>query len=528
MILLMVSCEKQNTGSDISNISITTKEITGEDLSFYTQEPLTIIYTTDFFWGAKNNRDDNMITNFINVSKLCEEEFGFPVKFRMIDNPSDADNAYALYIESGQSADLIFPGHYISMTPDRYWGDRYIDKGIYMDLNPYLERFCPEAIVNFSRYPDIKDNFTKGGKTYALYAGLPSITSIALMMRKDLLQSTGTDIQSINTVDSLYKFIDDLYQGKEPTFELNKVWVSGGFLIQYAILNSGYYRTDLNADFVFNINDANFNPHLIEDTDIIDYLFNKFADFFSHSYFTTSNDSIVKRLDKKQDMILFSWVPDRTRDFSRHIEDDHDNVFNNYSIVLFNDQKPIVNRSNSFIHIMVPSTSTQPEKALIFMQWLMTDKEVADILTFGSQYMKLNHYRYAIDGTIIPEKKNTIYGFCNLVANFSYKVFLCGNKDFDIIKEYREMTYKAHYPEFLRVVDAQNDYYEQFKKLCISEHILSQWSKRSQFLEKSVDELILNPYSNLTVTSIEQGLYDIVDAVKYRQTFIEAMHEILN
>jgi hypothetical protein len=56
---------------------------------------------------------------------------------------------------------------------------------------------------------------------------------------------------------------------------------------------------------------------------------------------------------------------------------------------------------------------------------------------------------------------------------------------------------------------------------------MSQLVKRSEFLSKSINELIINPYSVLNAGSIQQGLYDIVDAVRYRQTFIEAMHEIL-
>lgn len=128
--------------------------------------------------------------------------------------------------------------------------------------------------------------------------------------------------------------------------------------------------------------------------------------------------------------------------------------------------KPVVNLFNTFIHVMVPITSTQPEKALIFMQWLMTDKDAADILTFGSQLMNINHYRFSEDGTIIPEKNNTIYAFYNLIANFSDKAFLYGK--YDVIHEYKEKTYQATYPVLYQLIDSDNERYVKLENLASS------------------------------------------------------------
>jgi hypothetical protein len=186
--------------------------------------------------------------------------------------------------------------------------------------------------------------------------------------------------------------------------------------------------------------------------------------------------------------------------------------------------KPVVDWFNTFIHISVPITSTQPEKALIFMQWLMTDKEVADILTFGSQLMTIKHYRFAEDGTIIPEKRNTIYGFCNLVANFSDNAFLYGCND--VIHQYKERTYQAIYPYFYQLIDSDNERYKKLRDIFKSEPIRTQSDKRASYLRNSIDEILRNSYGGLNTERIKDGLSEILDAKEYKERIIDALNSL--
>lgn len=119
---------------------------------------------------------------------------------------------------------------------------------------------------------------------------------------------------------------------------------------------------------------------------------------------------------------------------------DHNNVFQNYSIVLLDDQKPVIDCYDSILPVMVPATSTRPEKGMVFMQWLMTNDDVADRLTFGSQIMKMNHYTFSDDCIIIPEKYNTIYAFCHLIANF-YKMVESQHGHYDYLFDSFQKTH---------------------------------------------------------------------------------------
>ena len=129
--------------------------------------------------------------------------------------------------------------------------------------------FCPEAILNFERYPQINDNFVIDSKVYAIYAGMPNISALALMVKNDLLEA-GVDINTIKSVDALYEFMDSLYQGNEPKDNFNKIWVSGGTLLSYATYNSDYYDY---SNFRFAMNDEKLTPYFIKEMEVLDYLF---------------------------------------------------------------------------------------------------------------------------------------------------------------------------------------------------------------------------------------------------------------
>lgn len=525
MIILITSCtgDGKIDHSKTTEVSITTKEIEEENLSFMNDEPLCILYMDEFSWGTGVTKNDGIIYNFITLSQLCENELGFPIKFIKVSEDGRDDNAFAAYINSGQNADLIFPAGMDTLSthsPTRYyWGHKYIEEEIYMDLTPYLVRFCPEALINFERYPDIKDMCTVNGKTYALYAGMPRISLLSTIIKKELLQKANID--SVTDFKSLYDIMNNLYQGYEPTSEENKIMVEPGVLLQYAIYNAAYYPID-RGDVVIKLNDDLCNPYPIEDTDIPDYLMDEFSGFFNHSYLTPFSTDFN---GWNQDIYVTNVPLTFIKNFSRSCNDENFIIFKDYSIFIHNNQRIIISEPDNIKLIMVPRTSEQPEKALIFMQWLMTDMEVADILTFGSQVLNLKHYRYSTSGTIIPEKNNTIYGFCHLIANFSDEAFLCGYREFDIIKKYRSATYEAQYPTLYKKIEAQHINYKLYKDYTLE---LSYQNSRLHYLLSSIKELMINPDSNINANTMKKELSEIKDTdnkIEIYKNFIKSIVE---
>ncbi|HBN84066.1 MAG TPA: hypothetical protein DDZ89_09500, partial [Clostridiales bacterium] len=425
---------------------------------------------------------------------------------------------YATAINSGQSGDLIFPGKYLDIqqrsTSYDYWGDQYISEGLYMDLSPYLAQFCPEAIVNFTRYPQIKELCTKEGKTDAIYAGMPDINALSLFVKNSVLEEN--NIVSINNFDMLFEVMHNTVQRHTDVPDSGKILVGDeSALLDYVIYKNGYYTLYNNSltkrlsHIVLKQDDVTCKPYLIEDTDLLQNFFKEFSRFIEHSYFTTSSKTPWAKEIESYDFFLVQDPLFRIKDFTKQLTE-FENILKDYSVFLFEETEYVANSPNSIILVIVPSTSNQPEKALHFMNWLMTDQDAADVLTFGSNVLNMKHYRYSEDGTIIPEKNNLIYGYYNLVANFSDKAFLWDNKEYDISKTYKEMAYKATIPPLYKKLAGQHIHLDAIQNLYLSRK--HDCDKRNIYVKDTIREILGNPESLLTPDHIEKELFYITDS----------------
>lgn len=135
---------------------------------------------------------------------------------------------------------------------------------------------------------------TKNGKVYAIYAGMPRVSTLALRVKNDLLTRTETDIKNLNNLDALYNFMYELYS-EEPPEDTSKILInSPKSLTQYAIFNSGYYPLyHQSKDLLLYTLDNNYVAKAIEDTPVLDYLIEKFSPFFTQSYFFMPMDILI-------------------------------------------------------------------------------------------------------------------------------------------------------------------------------------------------------------------------------------------
>ena len=104
-MILLTAC--QNGSRSNLEMSEPEKEVLNpkENFSFLTDAPLEILYTDDKLWGTGYDSNDAPTVNYINLSNLCKEKFGFPVKFTKISasqfsQPASLDSAFALHIQA--------------------------------------------------------------------------------------------------------------------------------------------------------------------------------------------------------------------------------------------------------------------------------------------------------------------------------------------------------------------------------------------------------------------------------------------
>lgn len=111
----------------------------------------------------------------------------------------------------------------------------------------------------------------------------------------------------------------------------------GSSLLNLFICSSGYYP--LYGETLSNINsivlkqdDNRCRPYLIEETDLLNRFYEEFSSFFENSYFTVRETFLLPEDMKSQNFYLSTEPLRQNHNFSKHITDDKNNIFNRYSV----------------------------------------------------------------------------------------------------------------------------------------------------------------------------------------------------
>jgi hypothetical protein len=387
---------------------------------------------------------------------------------------------------------------------------------LYKDLTPYLI-LCPDVYANMQQYDYVMDTVSRRGKIYALYAGVPEISHIALIVKKEILQKY--NILSVGGFDDLYGLMERMTE-QEGNKEENKIFVNERILLKNAVIKACYYlgydgNRNLNPyNIVCKPDDEDYKPILlIEDTDVFDVFFNEYGRFFQQSYFKPfpydplsaikPDEQFYRSFFSKNgggiyllDNIFYSIY--RLFDYDEYPEE---YPWNTYSAFLLDNENPIVNTIDSIQLILVPYTCDQPEKAVSFVNWLYTDEKIADLLTFGSNQGKNPNDAFTREGNIMYKERNSVYRFYNLIASFSDRLLPYDNKALDVSEEYLRLARKAVYPPLYRRLESIHSIrYEAYQNASYAFTQNDTMKKRTEYITKAVEGLLKDP---LFVTAFE-------------------------
>ena len=536
LLIFLVACDGGN--EHVEETPFETKFETAENI--FDSIPLKILIHSAKYtdYGIENSNSELFSESCMlnlegQISKECEDRFGFPIEFFSIKRAGQIErNDYRLFFESGEIADLIFPTK-INPSFDHqfFWMDEFVDNGYYKDLTPYLSTYCPDVYLNMQRYDYIREMITRDDKIYALYAGVPDISSMVLQVKNELL--TASNMQYIHNFDELFAFMEAMNQEEEPD-ENNRILVSYHYLLEYAFIKAGYYplaynNTIIGNDIVFKVDDPECKPYFIEDTNILDVFFEEFLPFFKKSYFLYHGKTVGDLVMDHKLNYLSTYIDANIRLTDNFFSNTYFNILydgnvghamNDYSMFLFDAESIIVDSINSILLIPVPKTSTQPEKALSVVNWLFTDEKMADYLSFGTDQGNVPNYQFNDDGNPVYNQAGCpVYMFHNLIANFSDKLMPFQNKAFDRTDEYKRLAEKALHPPLYQDMESKHTFDRYFSYFSIlKENKL--FEERYKYIMSVMAELFTDPQSNITVDEIKEELRYITDEEQI-VTFIE-------
>lgn len=524
----------------------TSKSFFDEGETFFDNIPLKILLHSDLGYNVTYN--DNSVYIKIRLSNLqkqiseeCEKKFGFPVEFFSIKRQAGQfdHNDYRVFLDSGEIADLIFPGKinpFGGTDSFHFWIEEFIEKGYYKDLTPYLRTYCPDVYYNMQKYDFIMDMVTKNDKVYALYAGAPDVSALVLQVKTELL--SGYNTSSIRSFDELYTFMEAMDQDGGLN-EDNRIHVKPYTLLEYAVFEAGYYplttvlKSFSGLQVVFKADDPDCKPYFIEDTEILNLFFEKFEPFFKRSYFTSESGTGIDTEDHRLNYMqkkLNANIRLTAEVFSNtyynllySLEGKADSIRQD-TLFLFDNDQVFVDTINGILLIPVPYTSTQPEKALVFVNWLFTDELMAEYLTYGTDKGTFPNYQFDVNGRLsfFPDSF-PMYSFCNLIANFSDKYI--DNKTFDLTEEYVKFTEKAVQPPLYRYLESRHS----LEKLDLYYSILKEagFQDRGEYLREAISRMLTDPESGFTADEIKADLKSLTDYYKMKSYLEDKLQPII-
>ena len=346
---------------------------------------------------------------------------------------------------------------------------------------------------------------TRDKKIYAVYAGVPDVSIMALQVKNQLLAEYKT--QDIRNFDELFDFMEMISKDEDDEGN-NRILTSTLDLLKYAVIKAGYYPFAYipGSDIVFKIDDSECKPYFIEDTNIIELFFEEFQRFFEKSYFTDNLENHkLANIRLTNDIFINTYF-----NVLYNGNEGYPSI-NDYSMFLFDNDPTIVDSFNSILLIPVPYTSTQPEKVLSFVNWLFSDEKMSDYLSYGTDQGQFPNYKFNDDG--YPEYYQagcSVYMFHNLIANFSGRLMPFHNKTFDRAYEYKKVAEKANYPPLYQNVESEHSL-ERYSAYLSIVREYKPYEERGKYLIKVMDELINNPESNITANEIKEELKYITD-----------------
>ncbi len=476
---------------------------------------------------------------FNKISELCIEKFGYSVEF--ITYPQDkTENEYAAAFQAGLDYDLIFPtrvcdyGQLGNFKPLGYWNEDFFD--MYMDLSPYLGAYCPDVYNHMKSLDYIMDMVTRRGKILALYAGIPDISHTTLMVRNNIVNRY--NVQGIGNYDELYELMETM-NAQEGIHEQNRILIDDRTLLGETTIRAGYYAGyNLFYDkqsIICKLDDENFKPLLIEDTNLLDYFFDEFARFFDQSYFMHQErgmgyDPLFS--EKGPGMFLSNDVFITANYLFEYDDYPKEIPWNNYTMFVFDDSVPVIRSIDSIQLILVSSTCTQPEKALSFVNWLFTDEKIADLLTFGVTGGQYTNYLFTPEGNLYYKKDNkqhpSVYRFHNLIANFSDRFFPFENTSLDQSEQILRMAPKAIYPPLYCYLEStHSDRYNTYSSLNMAFGTHQIMEKRSDYIYNSIIKLFDDPMAT-TAEKMKRDLDEMTDKDKLLDFCYEHISKLTN
>jgi len=358
----------------------TTKDITTKDSTTKEFDTSKSVELSMYLLGDPAKDYDAMLAEF---NKKAKADLNATLKVSWI-GWGDFATKYPLVLSSGEPIDLIYTATWVNYF-------QQAQKGAFMPLEEIGPKYAPKSFATEPK--DALKQATVDGHIYALPPNYTNYATWGTITRGDLMKKYG--LSQIKTVDDYGKYLEavvkndknmdpaGMYFGNTPMDTIS-------FYQQNLYPLSGDQST--NIPFWIDITDPTGKVvNVVDKPDMPDFL-NKMKEWSALGYWPKSvlsnKDTNMLEVGKSASVIrgLDTWVgnvmktPEQDLQFSSMIP-------NSYPLPYMQDG------------MAIPSTSKNPERALMLLEKLRNDESYYNLLTYG---IKDKDYEITSDNKLKP------------------------------------------------------------------------------------------------------------------------------
>ncbi|TCM97847.1 carbohydrate ABC transporter substrate-binding protein (CUT1 family) [Paenibacillus sp. BK033] len=343
-------------------------------------------YKLKLVYEGPPQADEAMVEDALN--KILTEKINATIDIAPIDWGA-WDDKVNLMIASREPVDILFTAQWNGYSKN-------VAKGAYKELGDLLSKYG-QGIVS-----SLDPSFLEGSKINGKNYGIPTNKELAfaggVVYRKDIADELGLDMSTVKTaedLDAIYKVV------KEKKPDMTPLYMQGGSFGQLTEFDS---LGDGTIPGVISKEDSDTTVKMMEDFDIYKRYLKLARDFFQKGYI--NKDAATTQLssgDAYKGGNVFSTIeplkPGKAAEIANAagIGGKLDQIYLT--------GKTVSTSETAGAMLAISTTSKNPERAMMFINLLHTDKDIVNLLNFG-----IEGVHYTLSGDVMtPTDKSGQY-----------------------------------------------------------------------------------------------------------------------
>ncbi len=320
--------------------------------------------TLKWYLPMTSQSDQNMV--FEEANKLIEEKVGAHIEFMPVDSASYEDKI-KVTLSSGEQCDLVWTAS---------WKNNYfqnVSKGAFYDITDLMSQYAPGIVEAVPA--EIMDSLKVNGRLYAVPNYQISSYIMAFWLKKDLVDKYGFDYKSVKELKDLEPYLASVKENEKGIYPADnasgRLWAPLMYDIDEIGTGLGVYCTDETAK-VFSLYETEEFKNVIA----------LMRDWNKKGYFQPDLLSVKSTTaEYNQGKYGTSCVGNLAYDGETTASIKASHGWDAYEVKI---TEPVFTTKGVAATLMaVGKSSKYPEKALEVLNYVNTDPEVYNLLSFG-------------------------------------------------------------------------------------------------------------------------------------------------